>query len=781
VSDDTNVNVSVTASTSNLEQGMQQGVQAVQSGADGMRNGLGSIGTNVSNLTGVFSSFLSNIKNSMSGASTSTGSSTTAIAGHFTNLTGSVSGAVSGLQSQMGGLSTAVGFISSKFAALAALAAGVGVFKEGINATKEFTGEAMGLSKALGVSATDAATFNVALGDIGSSAESVTEGANALARQIRTNEEAINNMGLKTRDANGEYRNMKDLLLDAVKVMGSYKEGQDRIAAGQVLFRGAAADVGSLLKLNNQILDDAKQKQEDLGLTVTQEGVQAMKDYKASMNDVGDVMQALKKTIGDAVMPIFTQFGQWLSSVGPAAVTTLKVVVDSLATVFWGVRMAVIALWDVITAGLYTLTEPVRAFGAAFYKAMTGDFAGAKAEIANIGRNIASAWSESMKDIVTTSEKTAKQVSNLWGDGTPTKPTDNSKKKSFKDPTPAAKPKDDRMKQWEADLLAEKTHYMQTHDMQEMSLADETAYWKKILDSLKDGDTQKAAVRKQYAAAELAQQKQEAANRKALAQEEIDFNQKVDLASLDAEQQADAQRIAMGQETDAQALQMQQEFENKRFAIEQKALQDRLALLPDDPNNVVERKKILDQILELEQTHANAVTKIQDQATQQATKPYLDLSTSIGQSFKSSLSGMLQGTTTFAGAMKSLFTGIGGAFADMVADMAAKWLMTQITNRIVQTGTAVAQVMSNAAVAGSAAFASTAAIPLIGPELAPGAAAAAYAATSAFAPMASARNGFDIPSGLNPITQLHEREMVLPAKQADAVRDMAERQGRRRG
>jgi hypothetical protein len=92
------------------------------------------------------------------------------------------------------------------------------------------------------------------------------------------------------------------------------------------------------------------------------------------------------------------------------------------------------------------------------------------------------------------------------------------------------------------------------------------------------------------------------------------------------------------------------------------------------------------------------------------------------------------------------------------------------------------QVMSNAAVAGSAAFASTAAIPVIGPEMAPGAAAAAYSATAAFAPMASARNGFDIPAGLNPVTQLHEKEMVLPAKQADVIRNMADerRRGRRR-
>ena len=39
--------------------------------------------------------------------------------------------------------------------------------------------------------------------------------------------------------------------------------------------------------------------------------------------------------------------------------------------------------------------------------------------------------------------------------------------------------------------------------------------------------------------------------------------------------------------------------------------------------------------------------------------------------------------------------------------------------------------------------------------------------------IASARGGYDIPAGLNPMTQLHEREMVLPQAQADAVRNMA--------
>lgn len=46
---------------------------------------------------------------------------------------------------------------------------------------------------------------------------------------------------------------------------------------------------------------------------------------------------------------------------------------------------------------------------------------------------------------------------------------------------------------------------------------------------------------------------------------------------------------------------------------------------------------------------------------------------------------------------------------------------------------------------------------------------------------ASARNGYDIPAGTNPVTQLHEKEMVLPKAQADVIRGLASGGGRSLG
>ena len=114
----------------------------------------------------------------------------------------------------------------------------------------------------------------------------------------------------------------------------------------------------------------------------------------------------------------------------------------------------------------------------------------------------------------------------------------------------------------------------------------------------------------------------------------------------------------------------------------------------------------------------------------------------------------------------------GAAAATVATDGTVATAKTATTTAAIAENTGLA--FSAAALGAVNAMASVAAIPFVGWAMAPGVGAETYATGSAFATMASARNGFDIPAGVNPITQLHEREMVLPQKQADAVRQMAD-------
>ena len=185
-------------------------------------------------------------------------------------------------------------------------------------------------------------------------------------------------------------------------------------------------------------------------------------------------------------------------------------------------------------------------------------------------------------------------------------------------------------------------------------------------------------------------------------------------------------------------------------------------------------------------------------------------------SFTKGLAGMALGTTSFAQAMHAVGQRILADMLKVVDGMVDHWLwgvtenvltstqgqavlnalgLTQLaqeiahdvqrtasktTNAAAQTGAltaaqaaglasdtafSAAQRVINAQTAFSGAIAAISPVPFIGPFIAPGIAAE-------MAALASAAGGFDIPAGVNPLTQLHAREMVLPARLANPMRAM---------
>ncbi len=91
-----------------------------------------------------------------------------------------------------------------------------------------------------------------------------------------------------------------------------------------------------------------------------------------------------------------------------------------------------------------------------------------------------------------------------------------------------------------------------------------------------------------------------------------------------------------------------------------------------------------------------------------------------------------------------------------------------IVSKAVTGAINVAQVTSDAAVAAAGAYAATALIPFVGPALAPAAAATAYGATMAFAPLAAFEMGTDFVPETG-LYELHKGERVTPAKFNPAI------------
>lgn len=135
--------------------------------------------------------------------------------------------------------------------------------------------------------------------------------------------------------------------------------------------------------------------------------------------------------------------------------------------------------------------------------------------------------------------------------------------------------------------------------------------------------------------------------------------------------------------------------------------------------------------------------------------------------------------------MRGLFQNIADAFlqsqirmveAHLAAWIAQKGITAQAVEQTValHAWEALQVIGAKAAEAAAGAWAAMVSIPFVGPVIAPIAAAAALAGVLALAStIHSAAGGFDIPAGLNPITQLHQREMVLPRQYADVIRGLA--------
>ncbi len=754
------------------------------------------------------------------------------IQGHTTAITGATNAMATGMTTSFERAGMAINAAMAPLIAITAILSGGAFFKSAVDSTKEFTGESIKLSRSLGISVDEASQMVVALGDIYTSTDTYLGAAQSMTRQMKTNEQSIRDMGVQTRDASGQLRPMNDIMMDSIKVLNDYKEGSDRALAAQKLFGRGAADAMQLLKMNQGVLDEAKKKQQALGLTVSQENVDAFKKYKAAMNDVGDVMLAIKKVIGDAIMPILTALGEWFASTGPQRVEIFRTAMKVLGTALNVIATGFMQLMTVVSTTAMTIYNA----GAAvydFFKALKDGKGFTEARAAATARfeQIKKDWVQAGQDILDQGNKMQQRIDALWNPkNTPVEKPKAAKLTMAEEPD---KGKDKSMMGfYDAALADMKVLYQQENDLREMSKQMELQYWQDIqanvklsledqvsvwrktsqlkLEIMKDErakqlseeqlkvDAWKYNLDERLAAEERVQAKivelygidsrqyeasqqrisqinrQIADQKKQLATDALNNDQNARLQEVAfAEQAANLDR-QLGRRTNAEMIALAQQFEEQRNEIKRQALVDRLNLLLADPDySPLERERILTQIQELERAHQLKMSEIRNQARLEQNKWNKEFWSSFESGMTSVLQQFAKGNMSIKNLFKSMLTSVLDTFTNTLAKMAMEQMMNSALMKSLKTQEATTAVTANAATAASGAAASQASIPYVGPMLAAAAFAGTLALVMGAMKLFSASKGFDVPAGTSPLTQLHEKEMVLPASQADVIRNMA--------
>ena len=383
----------------------------------------------------------------------------------------------------------------------------------------------------------------------------------------------------------------------------------------------------------------------------------------------------------------------------------------------------------------------------------------------------------------------------------------------------------DPMQGWEEEIKAQKLAHREmqreTLTHQEWDLAREAAYWREKLATVDAGSKTGLKLREKILTLEdqLSKQSTEAKMNQVAEWEKLDKHK------LEMEKDAADQALSAGRISQLERLDLEIEFENRRYQIAYDALQERIALAEQDPTySQTAIDKLKGQMAELGQGHERTQAENEGKRESQRRKDapnvmemlqdggknvWQEAQQQMGQAF----SAMLTRTQNFRTAMNNFFKSMGQTF---IQEMVTKPLMGMMQRMVQESAiykmifstkdtleTAAAAktaatkatettsvVTANATQAASGAAASQASIPYVGPILAVAAMAAIMAAvmglmgggggsqtTTTTTRIPSAAGGWDIPAGINPLTQLHENEMVLPAEHAQTIREMAGQSG----
>lgn len=658
--------------------------------------------------------------------------------------------AIGQMQNGLGSLGEAFSSVKGMFAGLTAVLAGGTAFKEAVQETRQMAQEAVSLSRILGIAASEASVLNVALDDIRSNGEAYSGAFIHFARQLRNNSDALKAMGVDTDALKNGTKSSNDVFLEALKIVSRYKPGLDQAQAAMTMFGRSVEDVLKLQKLTPQVMEDARRKAEELGLVIGPQGVKTTQEYNAAMNDVGDVMKGVAKAIGDAVMPMLTAMANKFIEIGPYIVKAIRVIMETI-----------LGLADLIAWVVTFITNNMGAIGAAMMAVATGEVSQAtaimKERVADVAKEIAGlkdVWNGTGNTFLGQYRKGQEESGNA-NNAVPPPGGD----KTFNNPNAKS-----RMDEWKAALVskleADKEYFRDTTEI-------ELLYWEGVRARNKLSIEEKRQVNTTIY--EL--HKKHAADLRALEMQKIDSDKAIDMQEIEQKRANLAMQESMGQISKQTELEQLRILKEQEYQIELQALQQKLELIKEEG---LARQKLLDDVAALKQKHNTEMIKQDMQVFNQIKMTMQNLFSPISTAFSTAVTGIIMGTTTLKQAMANLAQSILLSFVNMGVQMLTNWIATQLAIMLFGKTTAVSEGMAQAGAGAAAAMASVAAIPLVGWMMAPAVGAEHFALASSFALAgASAEGGYDIPAGVNPVVQTHQKEMILPAEQADVIRGMA--------
>ena len=593
--------------------------------------------------------------------------------------------------------------------------------------------------------------------------------------------EAFAAVGLKASDL--KEMKTEDVLAKIADAFQNSNDGAGKAAVAVELFGRAGTEMIPFLNKGSASIEELKLKAQQLGLVMGGETLEGAAQLHEKFQLMDAQIEGMHRRMSLQLAPAFTQITSAFSEASQKG--------GLMEEVFKGLNSLLLTAAQV---GSY-LAEAFNAIGitigataAAVVSAAHGDFTAA-IKIMDMGNeDIKKAASrfEAFRDslekpvviggVKKEDEATNKQDMHLAGKG---------KKDTSK------------MQQYEEELAEMKLAAAGENQTREQQKESEIAYWVTIRDAATTSAADRLAIQRKISGETLSYlEMMKRANEEAQ-KAQIEGNAKVAESQFAISSAALKAAEETGQISKSQAISAEQAIQEAILKIKIDGITKQMAAI----SNVQSAAyiKLNAEKLPLENKAAAETVKASGDVAKaikaENDKMFADFEKSLKpltSAWDKALTGMLSGTMKWHKAQQVLLQGVLQDFTKlgvevintMIKDAAKKVMVEVMTqeqiNAAQKTGVAeqiAAQAeaaLKSIATYAAQAFAGVTAFlaPMMGPYAVAGAAVVSALVLAEGAHVASAAGGYDIPSGVNPLTQLHQNEMVLPASLADKVRNM---------
>ncbi len=529
------------------------------------------------------------------------------------------------------------------------------VFEGAIEEANRFNVEVLKLSTAMGSSLEDASVLAAGLKLVGSSSDEYGGMLLKLERQIKTNEVAVNALGIATRDSSGHLLDATTLMHNAVSGLEEFKDGTDRNQASLYVFGRSAQEAFNIFRLNEEVMKRAKEVVDQYGGAVTTEGIEKTEKFEIATGVLGVAFDTLKRKIGADLIPSMTASASALTDELAPAFHTVDAIMKGFILTVDALIQGEVVLFQVFAQVSNTIGTGIVGLAKAFDDLGHLRFTEAANDISTSASTVKGAWTATFADISSKMETWNARRKALFdepeGKGGSTIPGGN---KNFVDP-PNKGDQASELTTFRSNLAQMEANWDGTHTAM---LAEAVKMWEEELATAKLTSKEEIEAETGLAQAKKALRQADATEQQAIARSNSTADIAIGRQGLEARKQILQAEFAAKQISAADEYNELRDLAAAEEALDEKTLQEELAGLQNEPAKyaevynqirVLKAKLVTDLATMDKQQQINA-----QKAAEQESGTWKAVTSAIGSAESTLIQSVIGGRTTMSQALLQL-------------------------------------------------------------------------------------------------------------------------------